>query len=134
MTSTVQSRNPFSYNLGHPKFIPSGSVDIQIARMPWQTPVQKPGIITEVLITNPVGTAGRIALWDQDLSNTTPPTAGSPGAAIYTLEFGASAASGVASKTTAYSKEQLPEVPFIGGIAAQSTQPGVSVTVEVEYI
>ena len=78
-------RKPFAYTLGYSKFIPSGAVSTQLVRMPWQTPVQKPGYVRKVSVTSAWGTAGILNIWDQDLVNTTPPTAGSAGAAIYSL-------------------------------------------------
>ena len=134
MTSQVQTRKAFSFKKGYSIPIPSGSSNVQLVRMPWQTPVQKPGIITKVLISNPVGTAGTLSLWDQDLSNTTPPTRGSAGQAVLSFGFSASGASGVAQATTSYTREQIPEIQFVGGIASQSTLPGGIVAIEVEYI
>lgn len=134
MTSSVFSRYPFSFKQGYSVRIASGSTSTQLVRMPWQTPVQKPGVITKIVINNPVGTAGVLNIWDQDLSNTTPPTAGSAGAALLPLEFGASAASGTATKTTVYTVDQLPNIQFIGGIVCQSTHPGVTAALEVEFI
>jgi hypothetical protein len=126
---------PFSYREGHSAIIASGAVSTQVARMPWQSPVNKPGIIKKLAVTNRVfGQAGTVSIWDQDLSNTTPPTAGSAGGAIYSLEVGALAASGVGSKTTFYSENDLPEIQFIAGVAAQSSLPGVTVLAEIEYI
>ena len=133
MTETYV-RKPFGYTLGYSVRIASGAVSQQLVRMPWQTPVQKPGYVRKVIVTNPVGIAGTISIWDQDLSNTTPPTAGSAGAAIYTLEAAQSAASGVASKTTLYGTDQLCDIPFIGGLACQSTLPGVVVDFDIEYL
>jgi hypothetical protein len=130
----IFTRKPFSYTLGYSVRIPSGATSQQLVRMPWQTPVQKPGYVRKVAVTNPVGTAGVLNIWDQDLSNTTPPTAGSAGAAIYSLEIGASASSGVASKTTLYTVDNLADIPFIGGLATQSTLPGVIVDFDIEYI
>lgn len=126
---------PFSYRLGHKSSIASGSVSTQIARMPWQSPVNKKGIVKKIAVTNTIfGSAGILRIWDQDLSNTTPPTAGSAGDAIYTLEISPVAASGVGSKTVFYAENDLPEIDFIGGLACQSTLPGVSVLAEIEYI
>ncbi len=127
-------RKPFAYTLGYSKFIPSGAVSTQLVRMPWQTPVQKPGYVRKVSVTSAWGTGGTLAIWDQDLSNTTPPTAGSAGAAIYTLEITTSALSGVSSKTTLYTTDQLADIPFIGGLACQSSVPGATVDFEIEYI
>ena len=126
---------PFSYREGARATIASGAVSTQVARMPWQSPVNKPGIIKKLAVTNRIfGQAGTLSIWDQDLSNTTPPTAGSAGDAIYSLEIAAVAASGVGAKTTFYSENDLPEIQFIGGIAAQSSLPGVTVLAEIEYI
>jgi len=133
MTNTY-IRKPFAYTLGYSKFIPSGAVATQLVRMPWQTPVQKPGYVRKVMVTSSWGTGGTLNIWDQDLSNTTPPTAGSAGAAIYSLEITTSALSGVASKTTLYGTDQLVDVPFIGGLACQSSLPGVTVDFDIEYI
>jgi len=126
---------PFSYRETDYAIIASGAVSTQVARMPWQSPVNKPGIIKKIAVTNRVfGQAGTLSVWDQDLTNTTPPTAGSAGAAIYSLEIGSVAASGVGSKTTFYSENDLPEVQFIAGVAVQSSLPGVTVIAEIEYI
>lgn len=134
MTGNILTRNPFSNKEAYSVRIASGAVDTQLVRMPWASPVQKPGILRKVMVTNPVGIAGLLAIWDQDLSNTTIPTAGSAGAALFPLEIGASAASGVASKTTIYTAEQLPEIKFNAGMVTQSSLPGVTVAFEVEYI
>lgn len=128
------TRKSFGYTIGYSVRIPSGAVNQQLVRMPWQTPVQKPGYLRKVMITNPVGTAGILNIWDQDLSNTTPPTAGSAGGAIYALEFELSGASGAASKTTTYTQDVLAEIPIIGGLATQGSLPGVTVNFDVEYI
>jgi hypothetical protein len=134
MTGTIQNRKNFSWKKGYSVRIASGAVTTQLVRMPWAPPVQQPGVLRKVLISNPVGLAGTLAIWDQDQSNTTPPTAGSAGAALIPLEFGASALSGSASKTTVYTADQLPEIKFVAGMSAQSTQPGVGLAFEVEYI
>ena len=126
---------PFSYRETHPSSVASGSVSFQVARMPWQSPVNKPGFLKKIAVTNTVfGQAGTLSIWDQDLSNTTPPTAGSAGGAIISLEIPAVAASGVGSKTSFFAENDIADVQFIGGIAAQSTLPGVRVLAEVEYI
>ena len=131
----IAFHEPFSYRLTHKVSITSGSTSTQIARMPWQSPVNKPGRVKKLAATNTIfGQAGTIRIWDQDLSNVTPPTAGSAGDAIYTLEIPAVAASGVGSKTVFYAENDLPEAEFIGGLAAQSTLPGVSILAEIEYI
>lgn len=134
MSANIQTRKPFSYKESYSVKIPSGAVDTQLVRMPWATPAQRLGIPRKILVTNPVGIAGRLDIWDSDLSNVTIPTAGSAGAALLPLEIGASAASGVASKTTIYTTEQIPEIKFNAGMTCQSTLPGVSVVFEVEYI
>lgn len=125
---------PFSYRQRHQKTIASGSSTNQIARMPWQSPVQRTGKIKRLAVSNPVGTAGYLSIWDQDNSNTTPPTTGSAGDALLLLEIGASGASGVAVKTTVYAENDLMDRVFVAGINAQSTLPGVKVMCEVEYI
>ena len=127
-------RNPFGYTQKYSVRVPSGATNQQLVRMPWQTPVQKPGYLIKVGITNPVGTAGRVDIWDQDLSNTTPPTAGSAGAALFVLGVNASALSGAGSLTTLYGLDDLASPPIIGGLACQSTHPGVTINFEVEYI
>src|SRR5215211_516534 len=134
MTGTIQNRKPFGWKKGYSKFIPSGAVTTQLVRMPWAPPVQQPGVLRKVLISNPVGLAGSLAIWDQDQTNTTPPTAGSAGASLIPLEFGLSGLSGSAVKTTTYTADMLPEIKFVAGMSAQSTQPGVTVAFEVEYI
>lgn len=132
--TNIETRKPFGYKQGYSVKIASGAVDTQLVRMPWAPPVQRPGYFRKIMVTSPLSNAGRLDIWDQDLSNTTPPTAGSAGAAIYSLEIAASALSGVASKTTIYIQDQLPQVPFVGGAVAQSTLPGVTVDFEIEYI
>ncbi len=132
--TNINTHKPFSYTRGYSVRIASGATSTQLVRMPWQTPVQKPGVLRKIMISNPVGTAGRLDIWDQDLSNTTPPTAGSAGAALLPLEFSASGASGAGSATKVYTADQLPEIPFIGGLACQSSLPGVTAMLEVEYI
>jgi len=130
----INTRKRFSFKRGYSKKLPSGAVDTQLIRMPWAPPVQRYGIFTKIMITNPVGVAGRLDIWDQDLTNTSPPTAGSAGASLLPLEFGASAASGAASKTTVYTQDQIPDIPFYAGANSQSTLPGVTVMFEVMYI
>lgn len=133
MTECEYTR-PFSYRQAHVKIIASGDTDYQIARMPWQTPVQKPGVIRKLAVTNNAsGVTGNLIIWDQDISNTTPPTAGSAGAALISLALPAAGASG-AGGTTVYTSDQLPELYFIGGIAAQASTDSVTVMAEVEYI
>ena len=132
--ANIFTRKPFSYTLGYSVKVPSGSTSQQLVRMPWQTPVQKPGYVRKVAITSAWGAEGALNIWDQDLSNTTPPTAGSAGAAIYSLEIGKSALSGAASETTLYTADQLADIPFIGGLACQSTVPGAIVSFDIEYI
>ena len=127
-------RKPFGYTIGYSVKVPSGATSQQLVRMPWQTPVQKPGYLRKLYVTNPVNTVGRIDIWDQDLTNTTPPTAGSAGAALFSLEMGASGLSGAGSETTLYGLDNLPNIPIIGGLACQSTLPGVTVAFDVEYI
>lgn len=132
--TNLSIRKPFGYTIGYSVRVPSGATSQQLVRMPWQTPVQKPGYLRKVYVTNPVGLAGRIDIWDQDLSNTTPPTAGSAGAALFVLGFAASGLSGAGSNTTMFGLDDLPNIPIIGGLAAQSTLPGVTVDFDVEYI
>lgn len=133
MTSD-EIRSPFSYKQGYSKKVSSGSTDTQLVRMPWASPVQKPGILTKIVLSTKWGTAGAIDIWDADLSNTTPPTAGSAGDALISLEIEASSASGVAAGTTVYTADQLPHRYFVGGLACQTTIPAVSTHFEVEYI
>lgn len=132
--TNINERKPFGYTQGYSVRIASGAVNQQLVRMPWQTPVQKPGYLREVMVTSSWGTGGTLSIWDQDLSNTTPPTAGSAGAALITLEIGLSAASGVSSATKLYGIDNLPDIPFIGGLACQSSVPGTTVSFDVEYI
>lgn len=134
MVNETKNRIPFSYTIGYSVKVASGSVDTQLVRMPWASPGNRPGLLTFAAISNSFATAGVANIWDQDLSNTTPPTAGSAGAAIFPLEFGASAASGVSSKTTIYTADQLPKKPIVGGLAVQTTQPGVTIMFDVTYI
>lgn len=123
-------RNPFGYVQAHVKIISSGNTDTQIARMPWQTPVSKPGILRKVILTNASSVGGYVKLWDEDASNATPPTTGSAGAALFSLYVSASGA----GATTIYTEENLPEYYFIGGINSQASTYGVTVMAEVEYI
>lgn len=132
MVDQTHNKERFSYKIGYSKKIPSGATDIQLVRMPWNAIVAKPGYLTYLAVSNPVGTAGKLDIWDQDLSSTTPPTAGSAGASLYPLEIEASGASGVAFKTKVYT--DLPMIPIIGGLTAQSSLPGVTVMWEVTYI
>lgn len=127
--------HPFAYSQEHGTKAASGNTSYQLARMPWQTPTQKLGRPRVITISNPVGTAGALHIWDQDLSNTTPPTTGSAGDGVLILEFGASGASGSAVKTTTYGPgyQPIPDAKFVAGIAFQVTQPGVKVFADVDY-
>lgn len=124
---------PFTYFESYSKKATSASSNFQLCRMPWPSPTSKPGRLVEVAITNTMGVAGILQIWDQDLSNTTPPTRGSAGDGIYTLEIAASAASGVAAKTTLYAIDQLPDHEFVGGIAFQSNVIDATLTGKVGF-
>ena len=46
-------RKPFGYTQGYFVRVASGAVNTQLVRMPWQTPVQKPGYLRKIAVTNP---------------------------------------------------------------------------------
>lgn len=121
-------RKPFSWRKGYYSIVASGNVDTQLVRMPWASPANRRGLLRKVMITNRAGVGGILSIWDQDLSNSTPPTAGSAGGAIFPLAFGAS------GSTTTFTADQLAEIPFNAGVAFQGGSYGITVNGEVEYI
>jgi hypothetical protein len=114
----------------------SGSTNYQLMRAPWPSPVNKKVQILQCVITPTVGTAvgTSVAIWDQDLSNSTPPTRGSAGGALLTLGAAGSAASGTATVSTIFSEHQLPEQTFLAGIALQSTTVNVNIAMTVKLV
>lgn len=121
-------KKPFSWRKGYYSIVASGNVSTQLVRMPWASPANRRGLLRKVMITNTAGVAGTLVIWDQDLTNATPPTAGSAGGAIFPLSFAAS------GSTTTYTADQIPEIPFNAGVAFQGGSYGITVLGEVEYI
>lgn len=126
----TRESEPFCFPDEYNVRITSANSNFQVARAPWPDPVNKYFVLKTVHVTNLDGAATAVHLWDQDLSNTTPATAGSAGTALVVLEGAASAASGVAGATTRY--ENLPPRKFFAGIAAQASRINVHIAVEVD--
>ena len=128
----VSEMEPFGMPERYEVRITSANSNFQVARSPWPSPVKKYLIVKAVHISNFDGAAGSVHFWDQDLSNSTPPTAGSAGSALVVLGTSASAASGVACTTDKY--ENIPPKKFYAGIAAQATRINVHIAVEVDVV
>jgi hypothetical protein len=124
-----------SYTETYSVLVLSGASNFQLMRAPWPSPVNKMAYLLNVMITPQGGGSGaQVVMWDQDLSNSTPPTRGSAGGAILILGAGASSFSGVATNTTTYSTLQMTHEPFVGGIAMQASQINTLVSARVKIV
>lgn len=115
----------------------SAALTFMIARAPWASPVNKKFQLVSLVATNSATGAenqGEVILWDQDLSNSTPPTAGSAGAALVRLGVNASAASGVGAVTNVLSTNECPPREFIGAITGQSSLINVHLAITVKVV
>jgi hypothetical protein len=103
--------------------VTSASSNFQLARAPWPSPVNKKLQLLQITMSPTAGTASgsQVVFWDQDLSNSTPPTRGSAGGAMLILGCTASANSGATTVTTVFSEHQTPEMQFNAGCAIQSS-------------
>jgi len=125
-----------SYTEDYSINILSANTSMQLARAPWPSPVNKKMQLLQINVTPTAGTAlgSAVVLWDQDLSNSTPPTRGSAGGAILTFGATGSAASGTASITSSLSEIQTVEHQFIAGVAIQATTINVNVAATFKII
>lgn len=114
----------------------SAASDFMVARAPWASPVGKKFQLVSVVATNrnQNGLSSRVILWDQDLSNSTPPTAGSAGAALVELGVTAGGTSGGGGVTTSLSNDICEPQEFIGAITGQSSLLNVHLAVTVKVI
>jgi len=119
-----------SYSETYSFIVLSANTNFQLARSPWPAPVNKKMVLQKLSVTNtlPSSLGGQIVIWDQDLSNSTPPTRGSAGGAILTVGVQAGSVSGVTATTMLISETQCPEESFIGGLAMQSTLVNTTVS------
>ena len=107
---------PFSYFETYELTVTSASSDRQLMRAPW--PIDMYAELIEVKISNSVGSAGQVVMWDQDLSNSTPTTRGSAGQALVIVAAGAAAFSG---QSAASNEDPGLATRFYGGCALQAT-------------
>lgn len=119
----------------HVDFVSAAS-NFMIARAPWASPVNKKFQLVSLAATTRAGSGlqSEIILWDQDLSNTTPPTAGSAGGALIRFGAAANAASGAGAVTTVLAHDVCPPREFIGAITGQSSIINVHLAVTVKVI
>lgn len=99
-----------------------------IVRGAW--PIEQKIEITKLIVTNLSGLPGALAIWDQDLSNTTPVGFGSSTGPLLTVPYGTVAGSGLVAVQTILSETQLPALVFECGIAIQSPGLGTQVVFE----
>jgi len=125
-----------SYTEDYTLNILSANTSYQLARAPWPSPINKKMQLLQINVTPTVGTGlgSQVVIWDQDLSNSTPPTRGSAGGAILTIGATGSAVSGTATATTALSEIQTVEHTFIAGVAMQATTVNVNVAATLKII
>jgi hypothetical protein len=101
--------------------IVAANTDTQILIAPWRA--QRRYFVNKIIITNE-GAAAIVKLYDDDLSNATPPVRGNSGSAPL-LEFY------VPTNTSLLVDErQCPKEFFISGIVGNSTIANVVVTIE----
>jgi hypothetical protein len=99
------------------------NTDTQIIFAPWRA--QRRYFVNKIVITNE-GAAAIVKLYDDDLSNATPPVRGNSGSAPL-LEFY------VPTNTTIFVDERMcPKEFFISGIVGNSTIANVVITIEVK--
>lgn len=114
----------------------SAASTFMVARAPWASPVGKKFQLVSIVATNrnQNGLGSEVTLWDQDLSNSTPPTAGSAGAALVRFGVAAGGTSGAGSTTATLSTDICPPREFVGAITGQSAQLNVHLAVTVKVI
>lgn len=138
MTTSLEDLHPYSTVVPKQVRILSANTSMQLALAPWmQTPFEGTLIIEDIQISNFNGAAGALHIWDQDLTNTGAPAGkGSAGAALITIGFAASGASGTSASQTNASVSQgsLMAKNFRAGIAMQSTVLNVNVMANVRRI
>lgn len=109
----------------------SGTAGTMITRAPWQSPVNKYYVIQKLVVTN--GSAVNsgqlsLAIWDQDLSNTTPVARGSGLLPLISVPVPFSVSGGGAgigsSPLLALGRDQLPQEYFQAGITVSTVQAG----------
>lgn len=114
----------------------SANTSMQLARAPWPSPVNKKMQMMQINVSPQAGASigTQVVIWDQDLSNSTPPTRGSAGGALLVIGAVGSAASGTATVTTVLSETQTVEQQFIAGVALQATTVNVNIAASFKII
>lgn len=113
-----------------------------IARAPWPQPVGKYFVLRKLVATYTGLTSGGVSLavWDQDLSNTTPIARGSAGGPLLVIpatQVGSTAgqASGISIPSmTILDIDACPQEMFQAGICIQSFASGLTVSFEADVI
>jgi hypothetical protein len=125
-----------SYTEEYSTTILSASTNYQLARAPWPSPVNKKIVLQKIWITSqtPSSLGAQLVIWDQDLSNSTPPTRGSAGGATLILGAQGGSVSGVSAATMLISETQNTEKEFIGGFAMQSSIVNVNVSATFKIV
>jgi hypothetical protein len=124
----------------------SGSAGTMITRAPWPAPANKYYVIRKLIVSNTTavtsgGAALSLAIWDQDLSNTTPVARGSGLLPLITVPLAGNASGGAGSLSamTVLGQDQLPPEYFQAGITVStvistglSQVSGIAVHFELE--
>lgn len=112
--------------------IQTADFNVQFLVAPWPTDFGKKLRLKKLNVSNPDGAAGKVRIWDEDLSSTTPPAAGSASGALYELGVAASPASGLSAAMEFVDETELPNLEFQAGIAVQVTRVNMIVSGECE--
>lgn len=106
--------------------------DTQVCKAPWMNSKNGTLRLKKLIITNKHATAdATVTFWDQDLDSTTPGSYGSNTAGLLSLLVGGIDSIGVANPLV-LSEDECPNIQFIAGIAVDTDNTTLSITVEVE--
>jgi hypothetical protein len=106
--------------------------DTQVCKAPWMNSKNGTLRLKKLIITNSHATAdATVVLWDQDLDSATPGSYGSNSAGLLTLLVGGIDSVGAANPLI-LGEDECPNIQFVAGIAADTDQTTVRITVEVE--
>ena len=108
----------------------SGTAGTMITRAPWQAPSNKYYVIRKLIVSNMSAVnSGQLslAIWDQDLSNTSPVARGSGLLPLISVPVNYAVSGGGTASTsplTVLAQDQLPPEFFQGGITVSTVQGG----------
>ena len=117
-------------------YVTSANANYQLMFAPYPTPTGRKLYLRKLIISNALGTAGELRLWDQDLTGSGIASRGSgaQNGCLMLLGYPTATLSGVSTSTTIFEPSQLPIRAFETGIAVLATQLNCMVMAEAAVV